>query len=117
MPAILAETPGRAGAAALLVGRVGLTELTDTLVRRADIVALMGRVRGVDDPREDPITGYAPHDQLSIICADGTHLHHRVSDTPISPDNPLSRSEIHVKLGECLSFAGSSRNADECSTR
>ena len=91
-------------AAALIVGRVGLTELTDEFVRRPDVQSLMKRVKAVADERPNPKRpGFAISDQIVIALRDGRRL-----DTgPIAQirgdaDLPLSRDELERKFEDCL---------------
>jgi 2-methylcitrate dehydratase PrpD len=99
-------------ASALVAGRAGLAELTDAFVRRADIQALMPRVRVEPDDREDPTrTGAAPWDQIVVETRDGRRLESaRVTDERGSPQLPLSADELWTKFQGCLA-AGRSQLA------
>ncbi|GAA5233321.1 MmgE/PrpD family protein [Verticiella sediminum] len=93
-------------ACALTAGRVGLDELDDRFVRRPDIQGLFERVRLVFDPREDPATGYAPHDQVSVELPDGRTL--RSSPVALArgaAGAPLSHEEIRTKFMSCAARA------------
>lgn len=91
-------------ACGIVAGRLGLTEFTDTFVRRDDVQQLMRRV--VIDPvaDEDPQKpGYARHDRVIIETTDGA----RLDSGPItrlrgSADVPLRRDELRQKFAGCL---------------
>src|SRR5262249_49968613 len=62
-------------ASALVAGRVGLAELTDSFVQRRDVQALMMKVTVEPDDREDPKRpGAAPYDLVGIDTLDGRRL-------------------------------------------
>jgi 2-methylcitrate dehydratase PrpD len=90
-------------ACALTAGRVGLPELQDAFVRRPDIQSLMGRVRVDPDPREDPLTGYAPSDQVTIRTKDGREA---ASEPVVRARGdwgvPLTEEEFWTKFEGCL---------------
>jgi 2-methylcitrate dehydratase PrpD len=91
-------------AAALLVQRAGLAELTDEFVRRPDVQALMPRVTGRADSRLDPQRpGYSICDEIVIDLRDGRRL-----DTgPITQIRgdagaPLRHDELWAKFEDCV---------------
>jgi len=91
-------------AAALLVQRAGLAELSDRFVQRADVQALMKRVTATADTRLHPTRpGYSVCDQVVIELRDG-----RTLDTgPISQirgdaDAPLKPEQLWAKFEDCL---------------
>jgi 2-methylcitrate dehydratase PrpD len=91
-------------ACAFILGSVGLSELEDAVVLRKDIQRLMKRVHTVHDPREDPSTGYAPVDQVTIVLRDGR----RIDSEPVAlargaAGAPLSDEEIKCKFIDCTS--------------
>jgi 2-methylcitrate dehydratase PrpD len=91
-------------ASSIVARRVGLTELTDTFVRRSDVQALLPRVTVEPDDRIDPKrTGNAPYDQVVIETTDGRRLEGaRVVDERGSPQLPLSREELWAKFKDCF---------------
>jgi 2-methylcitrate dehydratase PrpD len=90
-------------AAAILARRCGLAELQDAYVRRPEVQALMARVEIQEDPREDPFTGYAPFDRITIHASGRAPL---VSEqVTIARGNwgvPLARAEVRAKFDGCL---------------
>jgi 2-methylcitrate dehydratase PrpD len=92
-------------ASAIVARRAGLTELTDSFVRRPEIQTLMPKVSVEADDRPDPNrTGAAPYDLVVIETADGRKLESaRVTDERGSPQLPLSSSELWTKFENCLS--------------
>ncbi len=92
-------------ASALVAGRVGLGELTDTFVRREDVQALMPKVTVEPEDREDPVRpGAAPYDLVVIKTRDGRQLvSEQITDERGSPDRPLSSEELWAKFSNCLS--------------
>ena len=92
-------------ASALVAGRVGLGELTDTFVRREDVQALMPKVTVEPEDGEDPARpGAAPYDLVVIKTRDGRQLvSEQITDERGSPDRPLSSEELWAKFSNCLS--------------
>jgi 2-methylcitrate dehydratase PrpD len=90
-------------AAAAVVGRMGLPELTDNFVQRPDIQAFFPKVRLIPvdeyDPR-DP--AHSPSDSVRVILKDGRLL----DSGPIATvkghaNDPLSPAELWQKFQEC----------------
>lgn len=102
-------------AAAVILGRMGIEDLRDAVVQRADIQAFFPKVtvHGVDDydPR-DP--AHSLSDRVVITLADGTKL-----DTgPVSSIrghafDPLSTEELWDKFKECTKNTHSESEASE----
>ncbi|OWT66425.1 MmgE/PrpD family protein [Candidimonas nitroreducens] len=89
-------------AAALTVGRVGLRELDDTFVQRLSIQTLMKRVHVIFDSREDPTTGYAPFDQVTVTLRNGDTIQSsQVAKARGSASRPLKEEEIRSKFMDC----------------
>jgi 2-methylcitrate dehydratase PrpD len=89
-------------ACALTEGRVGLRELDDVFVRRPVIQDLMARVQVEFDPREDPSTGYAPFDQVTLNHRNGDVLRSaQVSKARGAASLPLTEEEIRGKFLDC----------------
>ena len=91
-------------ASSVVAGRVGLAELTDAFVRRADIQKLMGKVLVEPDDREDPKRpGAAPYDLVVVETRDGRRLESaKITDERGSPDQPLSADELWTKFEACV---------------
>ncbi len=90
-------------AAAIVARRVGLGELTDSFVRRADVQALLARVEVRPDDREDATrSGAAPYDLVRLETRDGGQLEARVTDERGSPKLPLSHEELWTKFESCF---------------
>ncbi|MGF6637315.1 MmgE/PrpD family protein [Paraburkholderia sp. MM6662-R1] len=89
---------------ALIVGRVGLSELDNAVVLRKDIQAMMERVRTVYDPCEDPSSGYAPFDQVAVVLRDGRTIESEpVALARGAAGAPLSDEEVRSKFLDCTS--------------
>jgi 2-methylcitrate dehydratase PrpD len=90
-------------AAALVAGKVGLSELTDGFVLRPDVGAAMAKVRctTTDEimPGDQP---FAPADQVSVVLASGQVLEHApVVHAEGSWHKPLTREELEDKFLDC----------------
>jgi 2-methylcitrate dehydratase PrpD len=91
-------------ASALLEGRVGLRELDDAFVRQPAVQGLFERVHVSFDPREDPSTGYAPVDQVTVLLRNGRTL----QSAPVAlargaAGAPLAPAEVRAKFMDCAS--------------
>lgn len=89
--------------AALIAGRVGLSELTDEFVSRPDVGATFAKVRctTTDEimPGDQP---FAPDDRVSVVLASGEVLEHApVVHAKGSWQRPLSRDELQDKFMDC----------------
>ncbi len=90
-------------ASALVAGRCGLPEVQDSFVQRPEVQALMERVAPRFDPREDPFTGYAPFDRVTIRTRAGAeHVSEQVTMARGAFEIPLSREDIFTKFEGCL---------------
>lgn len=90
-------------ACAFIAGRVGLPELQDSFVQRADVQQMMQCVQVSPDPREDPMTGYAPHDRVVLRMRDGREfISEPVTVARGAWEAPLSMDEIWSKFEACL---------------
>jgi 2-methylcitrate dehydratase PrpD len=89
-------------AVALLDGGVGFAQFTDERVHRADVQALMPRVRMVVHPeqttRECLPTRFS---EVTITLRDGRRLQRRVHQAKGQPRNPLTDAELTVKFRDC----------------
>jgi 2-methylcitrate dehydratase PrpD len=95
-------------AAALTARRVGLGELTDAFVRRADIQQLMRRVAVETNRNYDPETpGASVYDQVRIHLADGTVVETEpVRHARGHATRPLAEAELFEKFRACLDAGG-----------
>jgi 2-methylcitrate dehydratase PrpD len=90
-------------AAALIAGRVGLSELTDEFVSRPEVGATVAKVRcTTTDEIMEGDQPFAPADQVSIVLASGKVLEHApVVHAKGSWQKPLTREELKDKFLEC----------------
>jgi 2-methylcitrate dehydratase PrpD len=102
-------------AAAVTARRVGLGELTDTFVRRADIQQLMRRVVLETNRDYDPETpGASVFDQVRVQLVDGTVLEsEQVRHARGHARLPLRDSELFEKFRGCLDAGGSKLEAGQ----
>ena len=90
-------------AAALIAGRVSLSELTDEFVSRPEVGAAVAKVRcTTTNEIMEGDQPFAPTDQVSVVLASGEVLHH----TPVayakgSWQKPLTREELKDKFLDC----------------
>jgi 2-methylcitrate dehydratase PrpD len=98
-----------AAACALLERKVTLSELVDTVVQRADVQALMKRVKVTLITEYDgAMPQYAPYDQVKVRLKSGTVLEgERVKRAKGHISRPLSEDELFAKFSSCLDFAAS----------
>jgi len=96
-------------ASAIVARRVGLRELTDDFVRRADVRALMRRVVTETVREHDPaLSGAAPADRVSVVLASGETLTGGdVARATGHPSRPLSEQQVFEKFADCLAAGGS----------
>jgi 2-methylcitrate dehydratase PrpD len=95
-------------AAAILRGKVGLSEVTDSFVRSTGVQALMRKVRIETTEDADPENpNAAPEDYVRVALNDGTTL---VTDKVKKPlghaRKPLDRQQLWEKFSECTASAG-----------
>jgi 2-methylcitrate dehydratase PrpD len=100
-------------AAAVTAGRVGLGELTDTFVRRADIQQLMRRVAVETNRNYDPETpGASVYDQVRVQLVDGAVLESEpVRHARGHATRPLADAELFDKFRACLDAGGAKLEA------
>lgn len=96
-------------ACALVAHRVGLAELTDDFVRRADIQALIPRVTVQISTEPDPgYPGAALADQVTIRLTSGRTLAgERVHRARGHADRPLAEQDLFAKFEDCLTVGRS----------
>lgn len=96
-------------ACALIERKVTLGELIDPVVQRADIQALMQRVKVTLLEGYDPVlTQYSPWDQVKVRMKDGRVLESaQVRRAKGHISRPLNPEELFEKFSSCLDFAAS----------
>jgi 2-methylcitrate dehydratase PrpD len=95
-------------AAAAIAGRVGLGELTDAFVRRADVQALMRQVGVETNQNYDPDSpGASLYDQVRVRLAGGEVLESdQVTHARGHARRPLTDAELFDKFRGCLDAGG-----------
>ena len=95
-------------AAAAIAGRVGLGELTDAFVRRADVQALMRRVGVETNQNYDPDSpGASVYDQVRVHLSGGAVLESdQVTHARGHARRPLGDAELFDKFRGCLEAGG-----------
>jgi 2-methylcitrate dehydratase PrpD len=90
-------------AAALVAGKVGLRELTDDFVRRAEVQAIFPRVSLEGTAAIKEGSNFAPFDAVEITTMSGETLKSGLVEyAKGSHQRPLSRDELWAKFAECL---------------
>ncbi len=91
-------------ASGIVARRVGLRELTDAFVQRADIQALMHKVEIVTTTVHDPaLPGAAPHDQVAVALTNGRTIQgDPVARATGHPSRPLTDRQLYDKFADCL---------------
>lgn len=97
-------------ACALAERKVTLSELVDPVVQRADLQALMQRVKVTLLTDYDTVMPqYSPWDQVKVRTTSGeVHESARVARAKGHIANPLDEAELFAKFASCLDFAASS---------
>lgn len=103
-------------ASALVVGKVGLTELTDGFVQRADIRDIMKRVHCTST--RELVTGwdqpFAPTDQVHVVLESGESLASEQIERPKgSWQRPMNVSELRQKFLDCTQRHLNAASANE----
>jgi 2-methylcitrate dehydratase PrpD len=93
-------------AAALVARRVGLGELTDDFVRRADVCAAMEKVTRATTAERMADMPFAPDDRVSVRLRNGeTIAHPPVARPKGSWQRPLTVAELEEKFLDCAGGA------------
>ena len=102
-------------AAALIAGRVGLSELTDEFVSRPEVGAAVAKVRCTTTDEAMPgDPAFAPSDQVIVVLASGKVLEHApVAYAKGSWQKPLTRAELKDKFLDCAARTFSLTHAEE----
>jgi 2-methylcitrate dehydratase PrpD len=91
-------------ASALVARRVGLEQLTDDFVRRAEVVEAMGRVTTTTTTERMADLPFAPADEVAIVLKSGKELKGEpVRYAKGSWQRPLSEAELQEKFLDCSS--------------
>jgi 2-methylcitrate dehydratase PrpD len=100
-------------AAALVAGRVGLSELTDEFVRRPEVVEAVSKVRcTTTDEKMLGDQPFAPDDRVSVILTSGDVIEHPpVVHAKGSWEKPLTREELAEKFLDCTTRVFSREHA------
>ena len=95
-------------AAALLAGRVGLAELTDEFVLRADVQQLMAAVTLDIGPDDDPVYPVgAKADWVEIVNSNGEKKTSKLVERAIGHGhNPMSTEQLQEKFMLCATASG-----------
>jgi 2-methylcitrate dehydratase PrpD len=90
-------------AAALIAGRVSLSELTDEFVARPEVSAAAAKVKcSITTEVMDGDQPFAPTDQVSIVLTSGKILAHEpIAYAKGSWQKPLTREELQDKFLDC----------------
>ena len=100
-------------AVALLDRTVGLAQFADERVRRADVQALMPRVRMFVHPeqttRECLPTRFS---EVTVTLKDGRRVQKRVAQAKGQPGNPLTATELEAKFRDCATRVLSAQGAE-----
>jgi 2-methylcitrate dehydratase PrpD len=90
----------------LLERRAGLAEFTDTVVNRADVQEMIGRVTFEADPQADEGGFREMTSLITVELADGRVLRTQADFGKGSPTNPMRDDELIDKFLGCLEWAG-----------
>lgn len=87
---------------ALLDRTVGLAQFADERVRRADVQALMPKVRMFVHPEQTTRDSFAKKfSEVTVTLTDGRRLERRVDQAKGQPQNPLTEAELEIKFRDC----------------
>jgi 2-methylcitrate dehydratase PrpD len=87
----------------LLTGRLGLREITDEIVARPEVQALVGKVNVYPDPA---ITVSTARVNIKVTLRDGRTLSEAYFPAKGAADNPLTQTELAEKFNECAEWGG-----------
>ena len=93
-----------AAVASLLAGNVGLQEVNDEFVRRADVQTLMRRVKVTQNENYDPdAPGFSLYDQVRVFLKDGRMLESsQVRHALGNAKRPLGADDLRRKFLDCI---------------
>jgi 2-methylcitrate dehydratase PrpD len=102
---------------ALLDRTVGLGQFADERVRRADVQALMPRVRMFVHPEQTTRASLPTRfSEVTITLKDGRRLQRRVAQAKGQPKNPLTLDERETKFRDCARRALAPEQAESVLT-
>ena len=87
----------------LLRGRLGLREITDDVVSRPDVQALIAKVKVYPDPS---ITVANARVNIKVVLKNGRTVSEAYYPAKGATDNPLTREELVEKFNECAEWGG-----------
>ncbi len=87
----------------LIAGRLGLTEITDEVVARPDVQALVNKVKVYPDPSIEVSTARV---NITVRLKNGASYSEGYFPAKGATDNPLSREELLEKFNECAAWGG-----------
>jgi 2-methylcitrate dehydratase PrpD len=91
---------------ALLDRTVGLAQFADERVRRADVQALMPRVRMFVHPEQTTRESLPKRfSEVTVTLKDGRRFERRVDRAKGQPLNPLTEAELETKFRDCAALA------------
>lgn len=101
-------------ASALVAGNVGLQEVNDAFVNRADVQALMKKVRVTTNENYDPeAPGFSKADQVFVKLADGRRLESRpISHALGNAKRPLAPEDLRRKFLDCIATGDAGIDAE-----
>jgi 2-methylcitrate dehydratase PrpD len=100
-------------ASAIVARRVGLAELDDAFVRRADVIENMRKVKYTTTNETLPDMPFAREETLSVVLKSGeTITHPPVSRPKGSWQKPLSDDELRDKFIDCAKIGLGQQGAD-----
>ncbi len=102
-------------AAALLAKRVGLAEVSETFVQRADVQALMRKVEARGNERDDPAKpGYAIYDEIVVELEGQPPLNSgHITKVRGDVDRPIPKEDLWSKFKGCIDASGKTLPARE----
>src|SRR5262249_32609470 len=105
-------------ACAIVARRVGLAELDDAFVRRADVIENMRKVKYTTTDETLPDMPFAREETLSIVLKSGeTITHPPVTRPKGSWQKPLSDDELRDKFTDCAKIGLGQQGADSAFRR
>jgi len=87
----------------LLEGKLGLREVSDEVVRRPDVQAMVKKVKVHPDPE---ITVSKARVNIKVVLKDGRTLTEAYFPAKGATDNPLTQDELVAKFDECAQHGG-----------
>jgi len=100
-------------AAALIYGKVGLSDFTDEAIRREDVLRLAPKIDGVIDGEYEKNyhAKVCPVD-IKIEMNDGNVYEYHLEHTLGGADRPMTEADLYEKMKGCVEFSAIRRPAD-----